>query len=529
MTIVAMALPSGTLLAQNISDKCAYRFERLENKTPWIVSENGAGLVFNNALNFSNAEAYYGYQDGDFKNFNEAAKYDNFGIQTKSYVKAKKVYFYGMFNYDYGIKHDQTWLGTIYPNATLNPILDSVPGKVLREDYILAGKVGYPINRALAVGIAFDYHTATAAKRTDGRNSNTLSKFSVSPGVTYSKGIFVMGLNLAYKHNVERVDYDFIGDLTGKSIYYMEGLWFTYKTGITSTTITKRAYFTNIYGGAAQLEIKGKDLNFFNQIKVDYNRESDFEDESLLKRYAFTEGLKYDYKGLITYRGNIVDHNLSLVFSSDEQFAYNVVNNYEQIPDEINSWRYFEYGKTLRYIQQVQHYGAEYKGYIKRNDCSWNSSWIFTLGTNYISVKKDYKIYPAKYHQDYTNTEIYADVNKNFKLKKKGFIDLNVGGSYTNGEGTMLEVSNPITTGSLLLNNTILKHDFAYQTADRAKVGVGAKYTRIINPEKGTTAYVGANYNHQFLVNDGNLSNILDGVLPGTYRYLISVNIGLNF
>lgn len=529
MTIVAMALPSGTLSAQKVSDKCVYLFEKLENRAPWIASDNGAGLVFNNAVNFSSVGAYYGSQNGDYRNFNEAAKYDNFGILTKSYVKVKNIYFYGMFNYDYGIKEKQAWLGTIYPNATLNPILDSVPGKVLREDYILAAKVGYSLNKKTAIGLAFNYHTATAAKRIDGRNSNTLSEFVVSPGIIHNQGIFAIGINVAYKHNVEQVGYDFIGDVTGKSIYYLEGLWFNSHTGITSTTILDRKYYTNIYGGAAQFELKGKSLKFFNQLKVDYNRESDFEGGSFTKRYAFTEGLKYDYSGLISYRGKIADHNLSLGFISNEQFSYNVVNNYELIPGEISTWAFYEYGKTLRYMQQFQRYSAEYKSYIRRADCNWNHSWIFTLGTNYTSVEKDYKIYPAKYHQDYNNTEIYLKVDKNILIKNKGFIDVNASGSYTNGSGTMLEVSNPITTGSLLLNSNILKRDFAYQTADRAKVGIGAKYTHIINNDKGTTAYVGVNYTHQFLVSDGNLSNLLDGVLPGTYRSLISVNIGLNF
>jgi len=105
IAIVAMGIQSGTLLAQkSSSDKCAYTFERLEKRAPWIASDNGAGLVYNNALNYSTVFAYYGNEDGDYRNYNEAGKYQTFGIQTKSYVKAKKVFFYGSFNYDYGIK-----------------------------------------------------------------------------------------------------------------------------------------------------------------------------------------------------------------------------------------------------------------------------------------------------------------------------------------------------------------------------------------------------------------------------------------
>jgi len=176
----------------------------------------------------------------------------------------------------------------------------------------------------------------------------------------------------------------------------------------------------------------------------------------------------------------------------------------------------------------MQNYNAEYKGFLRRGH-GLGCSFIGTIGINYLSVEKDYKIYPAIYHQDYTNTEVYAKLDKNINLKNSGFVDLNLSGAYTIGDGTMLDVTNPITTGSIKLNNNILQRDYAYRTADRAKVGFGAKYTRIMNQEKGVTAYLGANYSHQFLVNDGGLDSVLDGVLPGTYRNMISVQIGLNF
>lgn len=529
ITIVAMGLQSGTLLAQKASsDKSTYTFDRLEKRAPWIASDNAAGLVYNNALNFSTVGAYYGYQDGEYMSYNDPGKYQTFGIQTKSYVKANKVYFYGSFNYDYGIKNNQAWLGTIYPEGTLNPILDSVPGKVLREDYILSAKAGYPINENWSIGGAFDYHTATAAKRKDGRNANTLSKLSIAPGLTYHKGMITAGLNLAYQHNVEKVKYSYIGDVTGKFLYNLEGLFFNSTYGITNTSIVDRGYSTDVYGGAIQFELNNKNFKFFNQFKADYNRESDYEGLNLLKRFAFVEGLKYQYDGLLTYRSNKIDHTLALNFLSNEQLSYSVSNISEQIPGENNSWTFFEYGKTLRYMQEMQRYGAEYKGYLRRGH-GMGCSWIGAVGAKYITAESDYKIYPAKYHQDYTNTEVYANLQKNIWVKTKGYFDIDLSGSYTDGKGTMLEVTNPITTGSLTQNYNLLSHDFAYKTADRAKVGFGAKYTQILNKEKGTAAYVGANYTRQFLVNDGNLNSILDGVLPGTYRQFVSVAIGLNF
>lgn len=532
LAIVAIAFNSETLLAQKnkVSDKCLYYFDKLEKSAPWIVSENGAGLVFNSAQNFSSFGAFYGYDNGEYKNYYDPSEYNTFGISTKSYVKVKDVYYFGELIYDYGIKQNQAWLGTIYPNTTNDPIVDSIPGKVLREDYYLNGKIGYPLSDQISIGLGVNYHTATAAKRTDGRNRNTLSSFNISPGIVFNKGILSVGLNLSYKHDVERVDYEYLGDKTGKSIYYMEGLFFYSKTGITSTTILERGYFKDYFGGALQVELRKNNVKFFNQLKVDYNNEDDYEGNSLLKRYAYTDGLKYDYSGTLSVITKTIDNYLKLGFTNNQQFSYNVITNYELVPNEISTWDYFEYGKTLRYMVDDTRYSAEYKGFLKRQDgCKWNFSWIFTLGANYNKVKKDYKIYPAIYHQDYENTEIYANILKNFRIKDIALIDVDVEGSYVNGDGTMLEYKNPITTGSLLLNNSLLQHDFAYRTADRAKIGGGVKYTHILNATKGMTAFCKASYTYQYLIDDGGLDNILDGVLPGTYKSFVNVSIGLNF
>ena len=524
---LAVCLQSATLLGQRRSDKSVYSLDRMEKRYPWIGSDNGAGLVFNQSLDFSTINAYFGKTKGDYRNFNDPSTFQTMGVKTESYVKIKKAFFYGSFNYDYGIKQKQAWLGTVFQNSAFNPIVDSIPGKVFNESYILAGKVGYKLNEKFSIGAAMNYHTATAAKRIDGRNLNTLSKFSIAPGITYNWGILTAGINLAYQRNVERVKYSFIGDLTGKYIFYQEGLWFFSKTGITSTTNTSRGYFTNVYGGAVQLQLRNKNISFFNQLKVDYNRESDYDGSNLLRRISFVDGLKYDYKGDFTFKGKKIDHYLGLKFVNDEQFGYDVVSVYETVPGEVNSSNYYEYGKTLRYMQNIRQYGAEYKAYIKRTD--WHCSWVFTLGGNLREVNKDFRIYPAKYHQDYTNKEFYAKVEKNFMFGKNSYLDLNINGGYVTGNGTMLTTVNPMTTGALTQNINILKQDFAYQIAERFIAGGGIKYSIALNQEKGRVAFCGVNYRHQFLNDGGKLDNILTGVLPGQSRSTLSFNVGINF
>ncbi len=513
-SVSMICLLPGLLHAQQRSEKRHYTFEKIEMKSPWLLSGNGAGLVFNRAENYANVEGFFTSESGDYRNFDDPSTYNTYGLETKSYTKINNVYFYGSFKYDYGVNEDLAWRGTVYPRTSLNPILDSIPGKVLRESYILSGKVGYNLTDRLSVGAAFDYNTSTSAKRTDGRNLNTLSKLNVSPGITFNTGAVKLGLNLNYKRDVEKVDYDYIGDASGKYINYMEGLWFYSTAGITNTTELDRKYIKDIFGGSLQVHLRTGNLCLYNQFSVNYGQTDNYEESNFTKRYAYEESMNYDYEGLFRLIGDNTDHFLTLAFESDEDLSYGVVNRYEPVPGEVNSWAYFEYGKDLRYISNYQRYGAEYKVFIREGE--WRCSWILAAGVNSHIIEKNYKLFPARYDQDINLNEIYIRANRDFIVSQKGSIDIEVNGSIINADGTMLDATNPITSGSLRLNNRILERDYEYMTADRFTTGLGMKYKRLMNEERGSLLYLGASYKH---MDAGDLGS----------RGFFSLSLGYNF
>ena len=242
--------------------------------------------------------------------------------------------------------------------------------------------------------------------------------------------------------------------------------------------------------------------------------ENDYDGDSYSKRYAYTDILKYKYDGRFQYKGNGADHILSLSFLSDENASYYVVNSYEQIPEELNNYRYFEYGKVLRYMTNYQKYGAEYKTFIR--DGEWKCSWILAAGVNRQIVEKDYRLYPAQYQQEITVDNAYLRVNKDFEIGDNSLFNLDLNGSYSTGKGDALDVKNPITVGSLRQNTNLLYTDFNYNTAEIISAGIGARYTRIMDSQKGRALYVGAAYKHY---DAGDL---------GT-RGVISLSLGMNF
>lgn len=526
--IAALSLSTYCVQAQDISQKSYYSFERLVSKTPWLVSGNSAGLTYNSAENFSTVGGYYNNQSGSFRNFNEAKEYQNFGLQTESYSKKGNLFFYGNFNYDYGIKTGQSWLGTIYPNATLNPICDSVPGKVLREDYILNGKVGYTLSPKFAIGVGFDYHAATAAKRTDGRNGNTMSSLAVSPGVSFTSGMLKAGLNLSYGHDVEKVTYTYIGDPTGKKLYYFEGLWFYTSSALTSSSLTDRGYFKDFFGGAVQLDLQLGKLRFYNELNMKYGSEDDYEEINLTKRFANVLSLDYDYKGILSMVCEKMDHYLRIRAKSNEMLSYAITNIYEAAEGEVNQWKFVEHGKTLRYTQESKSWGVEYSGFVKKSD--WLSSFVYTIGVNFGKQVKKQKIYPAEYCQTVKRAEYYADITKNITFSGTNMIDINVFGAIAKGDGTLLDENNPLVTGLVSLHRNILNQDYAYTTADSYKVGANLKYRQVFNTEKGYSGYLKVGYAVSKVDGiSGQVTDYYKNLYDGTRRGFFSCALGFNF
>lgn len=516
----------GSILGQVTTQKSLYSIEKIEKVNPWLNSENGAGLIFNKTDNFSTIGSYMFNESGTLQNYIDPEKYNYLGIETKSYVKAKNVFYYGQMGYEYGVRQNQAWLGTVIPNSNFNTINDSIPGKVLSENYKLAAKVGYSINDHVALGLGFNYFTSTSAKRVDGRNENTLSSLTISPGVLFNSKNLNAGFNLTYRKNSEKVDFSFIGDETGKYLLYFDGgLWMHTVSGLTNTTIIDRMYMEQYLGGSVQAELKMGKFSFFNDLAVGYSFEDDHEGSNLTKRYAFVDGLKYNYKGVLSLKCKKMDQYVNVNYVNDQKYSYSVINNYEAIPNETNSWAYFEYGKVLRYTQEVQQYGVEYQNFIKRADFDY--SWILSLGYKYFSIDKNYKVYPASYHQDYNKGEIYGSITKNFVLGEGDRLDLSVGMGKVTADGTLMDASNPLTAGALIQNTRLLVTDFAFNASDLAKWNIGVKYQNGFG-KKGRSAYAAFKYSNVKAVSTPDLSYSFADFTDKTRDYL-EITLGFNF
>lgn len=494
-------------------EKLDYTFNRIASLYPWLSSSNPAGLTVKDFNDFSLVQGGVESKRGGFRNFDDPEKDLNLSAITKSYVSRGKFVFFGSFGLNHFEKTNMAWSGTIYPRSVINMLTDSIPGKHLGESYRISAAGGYRFNQKVSAGLAFDYETATLAKRVDGRNRNVLSSMEVRPAVMFNLGNLMAGANLIYKHNAERVEYLFLSDITGKHVYNFQGGWMYMKEGITNSTALDRGYFSDFFGGALQGSLSLGSFSLFGELRADYGRENDFDEYNLLRRYSIAEILNYSLRLRAEYKTGINRHIISLNGAVRERLSYKVENQYERVPGEANTWSWYEYGKTLRYYDRVEDYRGTYS--LETGDDKWNPSWRFSLEGGVRRYRSEFIVFPSSYNQDFNISGAELSALKHIKIGKKSKLDVSLLGGAYKGSGEMLVVTNPLVYGNLHIASKLLEDDYLFNISGKILMGGSIKYRISLNETKGTTLFIEAGF-RQFQ-------------RKGLSRSLLSVNTGLKF
>jgi hypothetical protein len=494
-------------------EKNNYTFNRIEHLYPWLSSGNSAGLIVKDFSDFSQVQGSFESKWGDYRNFDDPDKEFILSARTRSYVTKGKFVFYGSFGLSHFERSNLAWSGTIYPRSVINMMTDSIPGKHLGESYRISAGAGYRFNQTISAGLGFDYETTTSAKRVDGRNRNTLSSVEVRPAILFKSKSFMAGANLMYRHNAERVEYAFLSDVTGKNIYNFQGGWMYMKEGITNSSVLDRGYFSDHFGGALQGSLSSGRFNLFAELGADYGRENDYDDYNLLRRYSTVEMLKYNMKLQSEYKSEKLRHIFTLAGEIRERLSYKVENLYEPVPDESNTWNWFEYGKTLRYYDRAEAYKGSYA--IETGGDKWNPSWRFLLEGGLSIYTSEFIVFPSNYNQEINISGGELSVTKHFKVGRGSLLDIILLGGAYSGWGEMIDVINPLVSGNLLIANRLMEEDYLFNTSGKVLLGGGVKYRISLNERKGTTLFIDA--------------GLRQYQRKGLSRNFVSVNLGLKF
>lgn len=475
-------------------EKNYYRMERLKANNPWITSHNAAGLTTNRSDRFSVVEGSWQYENGKFRNVQDPSSFNRMSLLTESILQLNKVYFYGKFSFDYNIRKNMGWTNVLSTYNTPIYLADSVPGEQTMEVYRIDGGVGYPLGKHFAIGAKIGYETTSNAKHKDARNQNTYMNLNLYPGIMFQTGPLRIGANMIYQKMTELVDVKVIGSGKIHEIFEFEGLWH-YKSYIMTDGggSIERDYQQEIYGGSVQAEIFSKKFSFFNEFSFSQRKQESFPSGFTNEKSGEIKERIYDYNGLLHINGKKYDHYLSLALRTSNCLMYENIQQVEII-DQNEVW--VQYGIKNKAYTDVVNADVYYQ--LFRNRTAYNSSWDARIGARGFSVKRGYRLYPAKFTQELENYEGYLSFNKNF-LRHKGMFDCRIDLAYTIGDGKRLETKTE-ATGEIPDNDQykrrddLLTREFEYLTSDRFRGGLNIRYTRFLNKAKGMNLYGDARF-----------------------------------
>lgn len=217
-------------------DSLSFRnIEYTERQTPWLTSENAAGLVRYGQKNLAEAEVSTTYGRGGLVNFNQSSNDIQVDVGVESFfrISPRTVLFGSMSytNFSGRSMAGSAFIPTSDYNRPFDLVEDSLTntGTKHLDVYHLAGGIGSYIYKGvgsdvisgISVGARLDYTAANYAKYKDLRHQNKLMNLEATAGATIDLWQWATwGGNYRYRRNIESVTFSSIGtsDKTYKTL-----------------------------------------------------------------------------------------------------------------------------------------------------------------------------------------------------------------------------------------------------------------------------------------------------------------------
>ncbi len=458
---------------------------------------NPASISFFEYKKIGVSHMEFNITDGDYRNYNEPKKINNYIFDTFGYAAKNKLTFYGQAKYKsqrlYDVKYNNVSL--LSPD---NPFFtsDSIVGDSKNHNYFLKGIKN-------KWGIETEYIVNEKTDKTDPRPKIVSYKAKIKPGIILTIKNVLFGLHLSYSHLNEDVKFDIINNYDVFNYMRFYGLGRYEK--VIDKYISKK-YRGNKYELGFQVVDNNGDIKNQSFINIYYNYERAQEG---VKRTKYITG---DYKKkYIELKHNLLkysDNNKMQLFSASIKYSnikgiwfnqeYKYDSNHILYVDVIN--------KSVKYKRNNIFATLKYSRFksIKGKRLSKIS------GIAGVKFNKE-KALPEKYSLLNNYFELGTDYSYNIKANSFYF-STEIGLNYRNVFNKKLNIK-----GFDKKNETILP-DYLFQTVDIIKMYSIIKCNfntfRIYN----IPPYLKIYYGIDMAINSNN-----------KYREILSLSLGLNF
>lgn len=524
LTIILTLTPVLTLKGQE-SGNIDHSF--INAISPWLQSDNAAGLCAMPVNRSGFVNAHFGKQNGGLCGINDSADSFDAGAQTETFVKvSERLHLFG--NLDYNNFQGKDMGGPVFMDPSYNSInfyefADTTLGRRTKETYHLSGGISYNFNNKWSIGAKVDYTDADRTKIKDPRYLTVWMDFGASAGFRFAPtDAFSIGLNFKYRRTLEQIDAEIVGVTGEKYFTYIDmgGFYGTREllnesSGYLSESET-RPMFNTFYGGALQIEA-GRDTKIFNEIS--FLRRGGYYGKKSSTSVTFTEhsGNIIEYRGVLVAGKGDNRHRVGL------DFCYESLDNLENIyrmSAQTGQYTVVEYfGQNEVLNRTDMNFGLSYTGYTGISN--FRPTWEFGIAADWHNRSSLTTIYP--FYRSYTLMTLHGKLfgKRNIVIKNKNILMIEIQGHFNMGLG------NPKTDGTLAGTNSkaplsadlYLDKDFEYKTAMQAGGLMKLRYTRLF---KKIGAYVEVADSFTHLLKKPEF-------LKGSYRNILETKIGITF
>ena len=463
-------------------------FEALQDTTPWLHSQNAAGLVaLPDDVRTNCAETYFQKDNGGWGAYHASPDSRTFGARTSSFYRVNhRLVLSGNVSYANFQGKDMTGSVWLDPDDQPFDIVEMDPqyaGTKNCERYNLMGALGVELGKGFSLGGRVDFKSANNAKRRDLRSQNKLMDLQAGCGVLWTKDIVQVGLSYTYRRTLEEPLFKTYGT-TG--VFYASLIDYGASFGVSEYSDAngltdedeERPMLSERHSVSLQLGFGQGSTKWLHEGWLEW-REGYYGKRSLFTP-VFMEhsGTAWGYEGRLTWQQR---HAVSYGIAGNHLENWQNLFNYVNQGGGLNEYIY--YGRLKTRGQRTLGADVGYSFYGR--------AWNHRVKASYHERRLTASFYPFYRRQQIrTFAADLASRRQWVRRQHDWSAELQLGyqqgggtmaedGSYDNvAEGASGKVQSTLIRTSLVTLPSVLQQQYDYQTAPQGRVGLNLLYGR---------------------------------------------------
>ncbi len=464
--------------------------ELLKARSLWFDSNNGAGLGFDNLVNFSTLDANYLLKSGDFKFVQDGENENILGFTSEGGRELGDAYAWGKFSYN-----NVTQKNTQFNTAMLNPHrgvpyfpTDPNLSDWKRQEYTLEMKVTTrPMWDRYMFGLQAKYDAHTGAKQVDPRSEVYYYTVNFKPGIAALFGNHKIGLNFEYENlSQETRRHTNSNNQVDQDVYVMRGLGNHYTAVIGGLqSLGSFLYKGNKIGGEVQYGYDFNNMRFFVRGGYDYRVEDVISSATKPKKEGSVKEQNIHANATLL----IESDNLSRIEASYSQGTTSGIEYVQVIDNSFEVQRWIDVYSSIRSEYNQSDIAVKYDFY---RGAEHEYKWKAALFANY---RKNDDIYFVPESSRMVEN-LYVGVNGGINLPVNQFnrFMASAGITYKNNMDGLYEY-NGVAPESIVITD-FMTPDFEYMKQSYYKIGGEISYFAGlgVNKRSGICLKVAADY-----------------------------------